>query len=108
MVPKIFVMFKKAMNFYMKVKYRKFLFFKPEFSNVVANEQNGSYGKMQNFFLIYLKLCLLGQKTGTRVVNATVVSFDFLILAIWSIITDALAKNVNSCKCNYIVALLVM
>ena len=62
-------------EFYKKVKYRKFLFFKLEFSDFVANWRYESYGKMQNFSSISLKLCLLGQKnTGTWSVNITIVN----------------------------------
>ena len=50
-------------EFYKKVKERKFLFFKLEFSDFVANWRYESYGKIQNFSSISLKLCLLGQKT---------------------------------------------
>ena len=57
----------------MKVKQRKFLFLKLEFSNFVANCWYESYGKMQHFSSISLKLCLLGKKnTGTWGVNITV------------------------------------
>ena len=46
--------------------------FKLEFSNFVANWPYESYGKIQNFSSISLKLCLLGQKnTGTWGVNIT-------------------------------------
>ena len=60
-------------EFYKKLKYRKFLFFKLEFSNFVANWRYESYGKIQNFSSISLKLCLLDQKnTGTQGVNITI------------------------------------
>ena len=56
-------------EFYKKVKYRKFLFFKLEFSNFMVNWRCESYGKIQNFSSISLKLCLLGKKNtlGHRV-----------------------------------------
>ena len=51
----------------------KFLFFKLEFPNFVANWQCKSYEKIQNVSSISLKLCLLGQKsTGTWGVNITI------------------------------------
>ena len=51
----------KSMKFMKRLK-RTFLFFKLEFSNFVANRRYESYGKIQNFSSISLKLCLLGQK----------------------------------------------
>ena len=60
----------KSMKFTIKVKLRKFLFFKLEFSNFVANWRYKSYGKIQNFSSLPLKLCLLDQEsTGTWGVN---------------------------------------
>ena len=49
-------------EFYKKVKWRKFLFFKLEFSNFMANWHYESYWKIQNFSSISLKLRLLDQK----------------------------------------------
>ena len=67
----------KFMKFIKKVKSRKFLFFKLEFSNFVASWRFESYGKIQNFSSISLTLCLLDQKnTGTWGVNTTIARCD--------------------------------
>ena len=41
----------------------EFIFFKPVFSNLVANMGYESFENKQNFIFISLKLCLLGKKT---------------------------------------------
>ena len=58
----LFVMFNKSMNFIKRLNREK-IFFNLEFSNFVANWRYESYGQIQNFSSISLKLCLLGQKT---------------------------------------------
>ena len=67
-------MFNKSHELYKKVKLRKFLFFKLDFSILVDNQRCVSQGKIQNFSSISQKLCLLGEKyTGTWAVNTTIV-----------------------------------
>ena len=62
----------KSMKFIKRLNREKVIFFKLEFSNFVANWRHKSYGKIQNFSSISLKLCLLGEKnTGTWIVNIT-------------------------------------
>ena len=61
-----------SMNLKRRLNRGKFYFLKLEFSNYVANWQNESYGHIQNFSSISLKLCLLGQiYSGTWDVNTT-------------------------------------
>ena len=63
----------------MKVNKTKWLFFQPEFSNLVGNQQYGSYEKIQTFSSISLKVWLLGQKyTWTRVVNTSSLQFPYM------------------------------
>ena len=53
----------KINEFYKKVKLRKFLFFKLDFSNLGVHWRYVIYDKIQNFNSISLKLCLLDKKT---------------------------------------------
>ena len=50
------------MNLIRRLNRGNLYFSKLEFSNVVANWRYESYGQIQNFRSIYLKLCMLGQK----------------------------------------------
>ena len=60
-------------EFYKKVKQRKFLSFKPQFSNLVIYKEDRSRQQMQNFSTISPILCHLGKKnTGTWDENTTI------------------------------------
>ena len=52
----------KSMKFIKKSEIEKFYFIL-EFLNFLANWRYETYGKIQNFSSLSLKLCLLGQKT---------------------------------------------
>ena len=51
----------------------RFVFFKLEFSHLMANKGYETYGKLQNLISLSVKICLLGKNTGVWGMDTTIV-----------------------------------